>query len=304
MRDSFIKTLTFEARQNSDIVLITGDLGFAVLDEFASTLPDQFINAGVAEQNMTMLACGMALDGAKVFTYSIANFTILRCLEQIRNDVCYHDADVTAVSVGGGFSYGQLGMSHFATEDLAIMRALPGIKVVAPSDPWQAGVLTERIIAAGGPCYLRLDKGNSGRGPADPTDVAIGKAIIVRPGTDLTIFATGGILKEALDAAALLSKDRIEAEVVDMHTVKPIDVAAIERAAIRSQFIVTVEEHSVIGGLGGAVSEIAASIKGAVVRRIGLNDKYPTIVGDQNYLRTEHHLNAASIAKTIRELLR
>ena len=150
MRDAFIRALSELADQDPSIVLVNGDLGFGVLNDFIANRPTQYLNAGVAEQNMTAVACGMALEGARAYTYSIANFTTLRCLEQLRNDVCYHDANVTAVSVGGGFSYGQLGMSHFATEDLAILRALPNMTVVAPSDPWQAAELTKQLHKRGG----------------------------------------------------------------------------------------------------------------------------------------------------------
>ena len=162
MRDAFIAELMEMAEHDPSIMLITGDLGFGVLNAYIERFPHQFLNAGVAEQNMTGLAAGLALEGHKVYTYSIGNFTTLRCLEQLRNDVCYHDADVTAVAVGGGFSYGQLGMSHFATEDLAILRALPNMTVVAPSDPWETRVLTRQMAAAPGPKYLRLDKGKAG----------------------------------------------------------------------------------------------------------------------------------------------
>lgn len=296
MRDEFIKQLTLRAQTDSDIILITGDLGFSVLDEFRSSFPHQFINAGVAEQNMTMLACGMALDGAKVFTYSIANFTILRCLEQIRNDVAYHDADVTAVSVGGGFSYGQLGMSHFATEDLAIMRALPNMRVIAPSSVDQASRLTDLIISEGGPCYLRLDKDSSGLNVQSP-QVQIGKAVTVQNGSDLTFCTTGAILREALVAAETLAKSGISVRILDFHTLKPLDRAAIECAASETGLIITIEEHNTIGGLGSAVSEVVANLGCARVCRIGLEDLFPSIVGDQQYLRSAYNMDAASIVR-------
>ena len=137
MRDAFVRALTELAAGDPSVMLITGDLGFGVLTDFIRRFPGNYVNAGVAEQNMTAVACGMALAGARAYTYSIGNFPTLRCLEQLRNDVCAHAADVTVVSIGGGLSYGQLGMTHFATEDLAILRTLPGMTVVAPSDPWQ-----------------------------------------------------------------------------------------------------------------------------------------------------------------------
>ena len=138
MREAFVRALTKLAADDERVLLVNGDLGFGVLNDFIRRFPNQYVNAGIAEQNMTAIACGSAMTGARAYTYSIGNFPTLRCLEQLRNDVCYHHSDVTVVAVGGGFSYGQLGVSHFATEDLAIMRTLPGMTVVAPSDPWQA----------------------------------------------------------------------------------------------------------------------------------------------------------------------
>lgn len=303
MRDAFIAELTELAEADKSIVLITGDLGFGVLNDFAQRFPDQFINAGVAEQNMTALACGLALEGHKVFTYSIGNFTTLRCLEQLRNDVCYHDADVTAVAVGGGFSYGQLGMSHFATEDLAILRALPNMCVVAPSDPWETRVLTRQMAAEKGPKYLRLDKGNAGL-PETPEDVILGKVRSVREGDSLTIVTIGAVLSEALIAAERLANVGVEAHILSVHTLKPLDAAPIIASARKTGAVVTVEEHSTIGGLAGAVAEVlllagAAPPKFAAV---GLADCYPTIVGDQNYLRTAYGMDADAIEKAVLSL--
>src|ERR1700760_4208221 len=155
MREAFVRALSELAAEDPSVMLITGDLGFGVLTDFAERFPSSYLNAGVAEQNMTAVACGAAMAGARAYTYSIANFPTLRCLEQLRNDVCHHRADVTVVAVGGGFSYGHLGISHFATEHRAILRALPQMTVVAPPDPWQAYALTRQMHAAGGPQYLR-----------------------------------------------------------------------------------------------------------------------------------------------------
>ncbi len=296
MRDAFIAELTLLAEADERVTLITGDLGFGVLNSYAERFPNQFINAGVAEQNMTALAAGMALAGHKVYTYSIANFTTLRCLEQIRNDVCYHDCDVTVVSVGGGFSYGQLGMSHFATEDLAILRALPNIMVVAPTDPWEARVLTRQMAMRPGPKYLRLDKGKAGL-PEEASAVELGKVRTVRDGNDLTLIATGAILAEALKAADQLAARGVAARVLAVHTLKPLDEAPILAAAGETGGIVTVEEHNILGGLGGAVAEICLSANAAPrsFRRIGLADLYPTIVGDQDYLRAAYGMDASAV---------
>jgi len=306
MRDAFVRVLTAAAARDPRIMLITGDLGFGVLTDFTTRFPTQFINAGVAEQNMTAMACGLAIEGYKVFTYSIANFTTLRCLEQLRNDVCYHNADVTAVAVGGGFSYGQLGMSHFATEDLAILRALPGMTVLAPTGIWEAEEATKALIAGSGPAYLRLDKGLASSDPRAGESFAIGKARRLREGRDVCLIAAGAVLSETLKAADALASDGVLARVISMHTIKPLDAAAVAEAARECAGLVTVEEHTVVGGLGGAVAEAcleAGTAPGFFVR-MGLADVYPSVVGDQNYLRGVHGIDAKAIEARIRTALR
>jgi transketolase len=299
MREAFIRALSELAAEDERIVLVNGDLGFGVLDDFRERFPDQYVNTGVAEQNMTAVACGMALTGARAYTYSIGNFPTLRCLEQLRNDVCYHHADVTVVAVGGGFSYGQLGVSHFATEDLGVMRSLPGMTVVAPSDPWQAYELARQLRSRGGPSYLRIDKGSAGL-PAG--EVELGKIREVRAGDDAVIFSTGAILSEALAAAEMVAPDGIGLRVIDVHTIKPLDVQGICSAARECKHVFTLEEHVVTGGLGSAVAEACAeagvSLKS--FRRIGLQDTFPDVVGDQPYLRTRYGLDAPSVAMQVR----
>ncbi|HEX4695441.1 transketolase family protein [Sphingomonas sp.] len=302
MRDAFVRALTELAAEDSSVLLVNGDLGFGVLTDFIERFPANYVNAGVAEQNMTAVACGAALTGARSYTYSIGNFPTLRCLEQLRNDVCYHAADVTAVAVGGGFSYGQLGMSHFATEDLAILRALPGMTVVAPSDPWQAYALTRQLHARGGPAYLRLDKSGAG---LPEGEVELGKVRQVRDGHDAVIFATGGILREAIAAADLLSKSGRQVRVIDVHTIKPLDTIAICHAAGECRHVVTLEEHNVIGGLGGAVAEVCLENGVALghFRRIGLHDCYPDVVGDQDYLRARYGMDRHAVVAVLVEML-
>lgn len=298
MRDAFIAELSALAADDPSVMLITGDLGFGVLTDFAKRFPDQYLNAGVAEQNMTGLACGLALEGHKVYTYSIANFTTLRPLEQIRNDVCYHDADVTLVSVGGGFSYGQLGMSHFATEDLAILRALPNMQVIAPVDPWETRLLTRQMAARPGPKYLRLDKGRAGTGEGD---VEMGRIRTVREGGDVTILGIGAIVAEALSAAETLAGQGIEARVLAVHSLKPFDGEAVIAAARETGGIVTVEEHNILGGLASAVAEtcLDAGVMPGFFRRLGLQDRYPSIVGDQNHLRAAYGMDAPAIVAAV-----
>jgi transketolase len=305
MRDAFIRSLTTLAEHNDRVALITGDLGFGVLNNFAERFPNQFINAGVAEQNMTALAVGMALSGWKTYTYSIANFTTLRCLEQIRNDACYHNADVTIVSVGGGFSYGQLGMSHFATEDLAIMRALPNLRTVAPSEIWETELITLQLAKERGPTYLRLDKGRGGTAQNPNETLHWAKARTVRMGSDVTLVTVGAILSEAIEAADTLAKKGIDCRILSYTSLKPFDAETLIAAARATKGVVTVEEHSIIGGLGSAVAEtlMEAGEKPGFFRRMGLKDCYPEIVGDQNYLRKAYEMDAASIVTTVEEAL-
>ena len=305
MRDEFIRQLLELAREDDRIMLVTGDLGFSVLDEFQSELPKQFLNVGVAEQNMTGVSAGLALSGRVVFTYSIGNFTTLRCLEQLRNDACYHGANVNAVAVGGGFSYGPLGFSHHATEDLAILRALPEMTVCSPGDRWETAGATRALVAKSGPGYLRLDKG-----PADSTHSAgdvyeLGRARVVREGSAMTLIATGGVLGEAIAAADTLAAEGIGCRVLSMHTIKPIDTVAIVAAARETGGIITLEEHSVLGGLAGAVSEVCMEEMAFPRRfaRLGLRDLFATEVGSQSYLRARYGLDAVAVAETVRTQL-
>ena len=286
-------------------MLVVGDLGFGVVTRFAEELPRQFVNAGVAEQNMTGLATGMALNGKIVFTYSIANFPVLRCLEQIRNDVCYHQANVKIVAVGGGMAYGSLGMSHHATEDIAIMRALPHMVVIAPNDPIESALATRAVAAHDGPCYLRL--GRAGEQVIHNADLEfqIGKAITVRDGHDVTLLVTGGLLGNVLAVSDLLRERGVHARVLSVPTIKPLDEEAVLQAARETNAIFTIEEHSVIGGLGGAVSEVLMerSQRPITFKRIGLNSMFASRVGSQDYLRAEYGLDTFGILATVSRTL-
>lgn len=199
MRDAFMNTLTALAERDESLFFITADLGYGVVEPFAERFPKQFLNVGVAEQNMTGVATGLALEGRTVFTYSIGNFPTLRCLEQIRNDACYHNANIKIIASGGGFSYGALGMSHHTTEDLGILRALPGVTIVAPGTAWEAGQATAALATQAGVGYLRLDKTAATDSGGDI--FSLGKARRLREGEDLTLLCTGGIIAEALAAA-------------------------------------------------------------------------------------------------------
>lgn len=305
MRDTFVRTLIALAKENPNIELITGDLGFGVLKPFWERLPDQFINAGIAEQNMTSAAAGMALEGKTVFTYSIGNFPTLRCLEQIRNDCAYHGANVKIVCVGGGFVYGSLGMSHHATEDIAVMRALPGVAVLCPGDLVEAEEATKAIAKYPGTCYLRLGRGGEKRIHDHIDNFEIGKAIKIHDGEKIAIFSTGAIFEEVADAEAILAEHDIYPAVYTFPTVKPIDRAVIARCAADFDMIVTVEEHNIVGGFGSAVAEVLAELpERARLLRIGIHDTYSSIVGSQKYLRSQFGLDSGGIATQVLEALK
>jgi transketolase len=302
MRTAFIETLFELAQTDERITLIVGDLGFGVVTPFMERLPKQFVNAGVAEQNMTGLAVGMALTGKIVFTYSIANFPTLRCLEQVRNDVCYHNANVKIVAVGSGMAYGSLGISHHATEDIAIMRALPNMIVIAPGDPVETRLATRALVEHIGPAYLRLGRSGEPIVHTLEPNFQLGKSITICQGNDITLITTGALLYETVKSADILSKEGIEARIISMHTIKPLDVETVLTAAKETKIIFTIEEHSIIGGLGGAVAEILAECpdRKAILSRIGLKDEFSSKVGDQDYLRKIYGLSFKTIAEKVK----
>jgi len=305
MRTAFLKTLEELAAEDGRINFLTGDLGFTVVEPFVKRFPKQFLNVGVAEQNMTGLASGMALTGKVVFTYSIANFPTLRCLEQIRNDACYHKANVKVVSVGGGLAYGALGSSHQATEDLAVMRALPGMTVVAPGDPVETAHATRAVAAHDGPCYLRLGKAGEPVVHDGPIDFRLGRALTVREGSDLTVISIGGMLKPCADAVAALAQEGIKVRLLSMHTLKPFDAEAVLKAVAETGGILTVEEHSAVGGLGSATAEVLArSGLRTHFRSVSLPDGFCREIGSHEHLRRFNGLTAHDIAKAVRDMCR
>jgi len=305
MRDTFVRTLIEIAKKNRNVILVTGDLGFGVLNPYIKKLPDQYINAGISEQNMTAMATGLALEGKFVFTYSIGNFPTLRCLEQIRNDCAYHQANVKIVCVGGGFAYGALGMSHHATEDISIMRALPNVSVFCPGDQVEAEWATKAIYAHPGTCYLRLGRGGGRQIHQQLLNIEIGKAVQIQNGEKIAIFSTGDILDEVMDAKKLLKNQNIKPTIFSFPTVKPIDRKTIQQCANQYKYIVTVEENNIIGGLGGAVAEVIAecNLPKAKLIRLGLKDQFASIVGSQSYLREIYHMNSQSIVDRIVSLV-
>jgi transketolase len=296
MRTAFIEELVRLAAQDERIWLLSGDLGFSVLEAFADRFPRRYLNAGVSEQNMTGIAAGLALSGKTVFTYSIGNFPILRCLEQFRNDVCYHNLSVKVVSVGGGLAYGSQGYSHHAVEDLAILSTLPNITVAAPGDPVEARGLTRQLASCPGPAYLRLGKADE---PVmHPEDLVLtpGRAIRLCQGRDATLISTGGMLSTTLAAADQLAATGFRVGVLSMPYLVPLDEDAIRSAVNETAVVVTVEEHGA-GGLGAAVGECIAR-HGRVVsfEPLHLNRIPAKTAGTQEQLRALHGLTTENIA--------
>ena len=303
MRDTFVRTLLEIAKKDKNVYIVTGDLGFGVLKPFWEQLPAQIINAGIAEQNMTSIAAGLAMQGKVVYTYSIGNFPTLRCIEQIRNDCAYHDANVKVVCVGGGFVYGSLGMSHHATEDIAMMRSLPNVTVLAPGDLVEAECATKAIYETPGTCYLRLGRGGEKRIHEKLDEFTIGKAIEIQKGEKVAIFSTGAIFDEVKEACDQLKAEGLEPTVYTFPTVKPIDKDVILACAKTHKAIVSVEEHNLSGGFGSAIAEVLAESDGvrAKLCRVALDDRYSCIVGSQSYLRKQYSIDSKAIIEKVKE---
>jgi len=301
MRKAFIKTLTQLVRNNRDIYLLTGDLGFSVFDEFKEIFPDNYLNVGLSESNMIGIAAGMALRGKQVFVYSIIPFIIYRALEQIRNDLCYQELPVKIIGVGEGLSYGVAGTTHHAVEDIAIMTALPNMTVIAPGDPLEVKYTIEQSLDLKNPCYIRLGKtGEPILYKKESIPFKIGKAIVLKKGKDVSLFATGNMLETALQISRILERENISSEVISMHTLKPIDRDAVIKSARASKIIVSIEEHVKAGGLGNKIANIllGSSINTKFLE-FALPDNFVHEVGNRKYLREFYGLLSDQIAKKI-----
>ena len=301
MRSKFNEVLVDLARKDKRIWMVLADIGYGEIEPFAEAFPERFYNVGVAEQNMTGVACGVAMEGNIVVTYSIANFPTLRPLEQIRNDVCYHNANVKIVIIGGGLAYGALGVSHQATEDIAIMRALPNMVVVCPADLAEAEAATRAMIEYEGPLYYRCGYKKEPDIHQGPIDFKLGRAIRVRDGSDATIIFTGTVGNQATLAAEALDREGVHCRVVSVHTVKPIDKKTILAAARETGAVITVEEHQLSAGLGSAVAEVLcdAGVFPRKFLRIALPDVYVTKVGSHEWLLDQYGLSAPKIAASV-----
>jgi transketolase len=305
MRNTTINYILEAAKKDPNIVLMTADLGYSVMEKFMEELPKQFINTGIAEQNMIGVAAGLALSGKKVFVYTIAPFATMRCFEQIRVDVCYQNLDVTIVGVGGGFAYGTLGTTHYALEDISIMRSLPNMKVMCPADPNEAISVVEKALQMGGPSYIRLNRGGEVNivGSIDQKSIVVGDPIGITEGknnTGVAVFSCGNILSEAHKAVGMLNEKGKVVSLFSFPFVKPVNKEILIDIIKKHKTIFTVEEHTVIGGFGSMIAEIIAEEDlGVKLVRLGVEDKYFDFVGKQDYMRDAAGISAEKIEKLI-----
>jgi transketolase len=302
MRNAFADELTRLGDEDPRVVMLSGDIGNRLFDKFKARHPSRFFNCGVAEANMMGVAAGMAMNGLRPVAYTITPFVTTRCLEQIRTDVCYHEAPVTIVAVGAGLAYSGLGPTHHACEDIAFLRSIPNMVVICPGDAFEVRAALRASMQQDRPVYIRMGKKGEPVVHAGPVaNFQIGKAIPVSDGKDVCLLSTGNMLPEAMEAAHKLKEKGISAQVVSFHTVKPLDEACLKDAFDRFALVASIEEHSLIGGFGAAVSEWLVDT-GTPTRnflRFGTPDAFFKKSGEQEYAREMLGLNAHHIADKI-----
>lgn len=304
MRIAFSSELLAKAKKNRNIMLLTGDLGFSVFEPWIEQLSDQYINMGIAEQNMAGVAAGLAMEGKIPFIYSIIPFTTMRNYEQIRNDICYQNLNVKIIGVGAGFSYGPYGHTHHALEDIGVMRGLANLTIFSPGDPTEARFAVREAMKIKGPVYIRLGKAGDPIVHKSIEDLVFGKGAVIKKGKDATIIATSTMVYRALEVTELLKEQGIKAGLISMHTIKPFDDDLIIATAKKTNALITLEEHSIINGLGSAVSEVLAENNIHIkFKRIGVPDRITKVMGLQEYMRKANWLTKEQITETIRNLI-
>lgn len=307
MRNIFVHEINQLMREREDVVFLTAECGFNVVEPIEQEFPERFYNTGIAEQSLVGTAAGMCLRGLKPVAYTMAMFLTMRAYEQIRVDVAYQNLPVLLAGVVPGLGYGNSGPTHHVIEDAAIMRVLPNMTVIYPSCETDVRAAVRQGLSIKGPCYIGL-----GRAPKDyqapytETAFQIGKALRIREGRDVALISYGPALPNALAAAELLEKDAIHAQVINMHTIKPLDTVTIQQAATDCELIMTVEEENIIGGLGGAVAEYLAEHHGQKCRfkRIGVPDTYGEVFGSHGYLQKLFGIDTDGIARQVKECLK
>ncbi len=304
MRPSYISTLYKLAKDDKNILALVADIGAIIYDKYRKDFPDQFLNAGISEQNITGVAAGLAACGKIPFIYTIAPFITMRNYEQIRNDIALSKSNVKIVGVGAGFRYASQGPTHHAIEDIAIMRVLPNMTIISPADPQEVKKATIAAAEFKGPVYLRL--GTTGEPDVYQEDYkfVIGKGIELKKGQNVTIITTGSIVYDALEAAKELEEKDISTRVINIHTIKPIDKKIILKAAKETGVIVTVEEHNIEGGLGGAVAEIILEEcdRHIKFKRLGVPDIFCSFYGTHQELKEHYGLAKKDIVREVTKL--
>ena len=303
MRNAFADEITLLAAEDKKIVLLPADIGNRLFDNFKTQFPDRFYNCGVAEANAISMAAGMALCGLRPIAYTITPFITTRCFEQVRVDLCYNNVPVIIAGVGGGFGYASLGATHHSCEDIAIMRVLPNMTVICPGDAFEVRAAVRAALKHNGPVYIRLGKKGEPLVHEKIPDFRIGKAIVIKNGHDVCLLSTGNMLPIAFDTGKKLDKQEISTQVVSFHTVKPLDKDMLSEIFRKFDLVVTIEEHSLLGGLGGSISEWLAdnSPQKARLLRFGTWDLFLHKVGEQKYAREYFGLSAKALAEKILE---
>jgi len=302
MRNAFAAAMVELAAVDPRVVLLSGDIGNRLFDSFKQRFPTRFYNCGVAEANMTSMAAGMAMCGLRPFTYTITPFATTRAMEQIRVDLCYHEVPVTVVGTGAGLSYASLGPTHHSCEDVALLRALPNMTVLCPADATEVRQSVAAVLGLRRPAYIRLGKKGEPAVHQTPPAFAIGKGNVVREGTDVCLLGLGTMVAVAMEAAAMLQASGVSAQVVSMHTVKPIDEALLSDAFGRFPLVAAVEEHSRIGGLSGAVAQWLVAQRPRPLGELlsfGTPDAFLCEAGSQRYARQQCGLTADHIAAEV-----
>lgn len=294
------------AKQDPRVVFIGSDLGAGLLDDMKAEMPERFYMEGICEQNLIGMAAGLAMEGFIPYVNTIATFITRRCFEQIAIDLCLHNLPVRLIGNGGGMVYAPLGPTHMATDDIAILRALPNMTIVAPTDAEEMKRFMPETLNQPGPLYIRLGKGGDAV-VSNPTDgFEIGKGYLLRPKGRVLLVTTGVMASRALTAAETLGGEDISCGVLNLPTVKPLDTAQLLRLAADADIVVTVEEHTKIGGLGSAVTDALVEHLGTslpLIKRIGLPDVFPEDYGSQDSLMDHFGLQAPGIAETVRNAL-
>ncbi len=304
MQKAYINALYTLAQRDRNVVSLLSDSGTDYDELFARDFPDQSFNFGISEENKVAAAAGMASCGKMPFVYTTGAFLAYRAMEFIRNDVCFQNMNVKIVGMGSGLAWSTLGPSHHTTEDISVLRALPNLTILCPASPREAAGCVQAAYEIPGPVYIRMGMSNEREIYPEDYRFVPGKNAVIREGGDLTVFVTGSVLSEVLDAAELLSAEGLEAAVVNVHTLKPVDRKSIADAAQAGKPILTVEEHNVEGGLGSIVADILAGLGAGVrFRKIGIRDRFATGYGTITEVRRMNGLDADGIHAQIREAL-